>query len=316
MELDMVMNELSVATPARDVPAAREMMSGFIQTLLAARKKGIQVLRTNAEFNSALLAPDYPLSRWRNDAGVDQVERQYFRVLQTKAPYLVGHPEVEDKNQLYNFLLEESEAHGLGAAFHLEALAVSLRSEERWHFSRIELSVQWLDDSAEIKTKSITVTHASCADHVTEHDEWVAKRRRAAVRSGTDMWNRRSELWPSLIFCEGVAEQMSGLGERDQMLPQVWQRLNCLEGYCQKWQSGPFNRDALDCTASLESLPTLQQFAAERIFRCPDGRERLFEWHVKISLNAWRLHFFPLPEERRIIIGYIGPHLPTVRDPT
>ncbi len=32
--------------------------------------------------------------------------------------------------------------------------------------------------------------------------------------------------------------------------------------------------------------------------------------HVWIT-QSWRLHFFPVEGERRIIVGYIGEHLPT-----
>jgi hypothetical protein len=319
MELDIILNELSLHAPVQDIRTAREMMSSFIQTVIAARKKGITAFRAHADLNNELLAPDYPVNRWRNDREVNPDERRYFGRLQTKYPYLVGYKELADKNQLYSFTYEESRADGLGAAYHLEALSISFRSHERWHVSRINLVAEWMDEEDEgIRTENISINHVSCTDHITEHESWITERCRASIRSGTDMWNRRTDLWSSLIFCESVGSQLQSLGERDPMLPQVWRRLNCLQEYCQRWESGAFNKDELQCTASLESESTMQQaqYVRARTFHCPDGEDRVFEWHVKISLNAWRIYFYPLPSTKQIIVGYIGVHPKNTTNPT
>ncbi|MCI0528399.1 MAG: hypothetical protein L0Y56_13245, partial [Nitrospira sp.] len=66
---------------------------------------------------------------------------------------------------------------------------------------------------------------------------------------------------------------------------------------------------------SPESQATLQQFGRERTFRSPDGEERIFSWHVRLTPGSWRIYFFP-EEAGKMIVGYIGPHLPTVSYPT
>ena len=319
MELDLILNELSLSAPVQDIRAAREMMTTFIQTVIAARKKGVTAFRAHSDLNNELLSPDYPVSRWRNDREVNLDERRYFGRLQTKYPFLVGNKELADKNQLYSFMYEGHTVDGFGAAYHMEALSISFRSHDKWHVSRIELVAEWIEDGeGGIRSENISITHASCTDHVSEHEDWITERCRAAVRNGIDMWNRRADLWPSLIFCESVGSQLQELGERDPMLPQVWRRLNCLREYCQRWECGAFNKDELKCTASLESGPTMQQphLVRLRTFRCPDGVERVFEWHVKISLNAWRIYFLPLPETRQMIVGYVGPHPKNASNPT
>jgi hypothetical protein len=316
VELDLVLNELSIKTPVQDKLRAQQMMSDFIQTIRAARKKNIKTFRTHPEFNNEILAPDYPISRWRNDHEVDQVARAFFRTLQTKSPYLVEHDDLAEKNLLYSFKHEGDEAHGFGAAHHLDSLTISFRSQEKWHSSRIDILVEWLHDETEVRTRNATIPHVSIADHIGEHDAWIEKRHRASTRNGEEMWDRRGGLWSNLIFCKSVGKQMQELNAGDPMLPDVWQRLNYLQNYCENWVSGSFNKDLLNCAASLESLSVVQQFAKERTFRCPDGQDRFFEWHVKISRNAWRIHFHPLPDTKQIIIGYIGRHLPTANDPT
>ncbi|MCI0674045.1 MAG: hypothetical protein L0Y64_26665, partial [Myxococcaceae bacterium] len=55
------------------------------------------------------------------------------------------------------------------------------------------------------------------------------------------------------------------------------------------------------------------QFGAERIFLCPDGERRVFRLHSKVRVGEWRVYFIPDRESGRVTVGYIGPHLSTVR---
>jgi hypothetical protein len=54
----------------------------------------------------------------------------------------------------------------------------------------------------------------------------------------------------------------------------------------------------------------MAQYGSHRVFDCPDGQQRTFDWHMRCNPNEWRIHFSP--ERPRIFVGYIGPHLPTV----
>lgn len=317
MDLEMVLNELSLNAPAKDIPTARQWMLDLLRTLRAAVKCGVpRVLRTHREFQGTLLAPDYPLAAWRSDNNVAREERLYFKSLTTKAPFLADLPEIESNILAFEFTHNGEAAQGLGTAFLLEALAISVRSGSRWESNQIELEVKRLAEDADLITENVLVFHASHPDHERSHDTWIQKRLQTSVRDGTDMWDRRVSLFPALIFCDSVCRQVQGLQARDPMLRAVVKRLLEMETYCKDWNEGPFNPDDLPSKASTESVSTLQQYGAERTFRCPDGEERVFSWHVRLTPGAWRIHFFPKTEERKIIIGYIGSHLPTVSDPT
>ena len=89
MTLDMVLNELSLQTPAPNILIARQWMSSFIQTILSIKSQagGQASLRTQYEFHSTLLASDYPLKRWLNDSEVDREERRFIKTLATKSPF-------------------------------------------------------------------------------------------------------------------------------------------------------------------------------------------------------------------------------------
>ena len=88
MDLEMVLNELSLKTPASDIYTARQLMSGLIETLRQATANGVKrILRTSNEINSLELAPNYHIYQWRNDPEVDREESRFFRTLVTKAPF-------------------------------------------------------------------------------------------------------------------------------------------------------------------------------------------------------------------------------------
>jgi hypothetical protein len=147
MDLDMVLNELSLRSPAQDVYIARQQMSELLRTMRMAIKNGVnRVLRTHENFFSELLAPEYSIANWRNDANVDREERRYFSSLATKAPYWSDLQDLETKNayEVSEFRYHGVQADGLGFAYLLEALAMSLCSLSRnFHFA-IALTSPWL----------------------------------------------------------------------------------------------------------------------------------------------------------------------------
>lgn len=307
MALEMVLNDLSLQ-PAGDIYSARQWMSDFVQTVKTATSHRVsRVIRTQSDIFDVVLAENYPMRRWLNDGDVDRVARQYVKRLTTKAPFWDGLPDLYQRVQSSAFEYDEKAAHGLGIAYLLEGLALSLPSEECWNTARLSLNAL-LDEDGEIET--VSVIHASHPNHIGEHKEWIQERLRSDIEDGEDLWNRRSELLPSLKFCEGVDCQMSELSPT--MLRPVARRLFELDAYCYNWTEGGFDPDQFPARATPESQATLQRYEDERVFLCPDGVERLFSWHVRVTPGSWRIYFDPEPGPGAMFIGYIGPHLPTV----
>ncbi|MCA1995138.1 MAG: hypothetical protein LDL41_24275 [Coleofasciculus sp. S288] len=308
MDLEMVLNELSLQTPADNAQTARQRMSDLITTARAAAELGVNpTLRTHSEFYATVLAPDYSLSDWLIDRSVDREESRFI-LLSTKTPFLadIQDSEIEDRNLRSEFRYEGDLAEGLGIAYLLESLALSVSSEPRWESSSLVLDTTWLEDDENLNSETVTVFHASQVDHIQGHIAWIQNRLRTGVRNGLDLWNRRSELFPSLSFCETVSNQMQSLSSGNPMLRQVVKRLFELEDYCKSWTSGSFNPDNLPSKATPESETRLQKFRQELTFTCPDGEKRIFSLHLRMTPGAWRLHFCVELGPGQIIIGYIG----------
>lgn len=306
----MVLNELSLQTPAPDIPTAKQWMSELIQTLREATSSGVKrLLRTSNEINFIELAPKYPILKWRNEASRE--EKQFFTSLSTKAPFWTdASQEIQEQFDLSDVFYQGESARELGFVLLIDGLAVSFQSDSKWDCSCLDLQVSKLDEDGEIVDVVEEVKHASHRNHIQDHVDWIKKRLQVTVIDGQDLWNRRTELFPSLEFCDDVHDQLQNLSIKHPMLQNVAKRLFRLEEYCKCWITSRFSPDDVG-NCSPESQATLQQYPAERTFRCPDKEERLFSWHIKLA-NGWRIYFLPI-KPGKVIIGYVGVHLRTVK---
>jgi hypothetical protein len=319
MDLEMVFNELSIRPYAVNIPTARERMATLVNTIASAIRLSVKpILRTNEEFQSALIAPNYLLAQWRNDPEVERDLKALFNSVDAKTPFLrdISDTTVADRIGRSEFKYKAETATGLGVAYLIEGLAISLMSDQNWNNPVISLNVDILDDAGEVLSETVEIVHACNPDHTERHEGWIRNRTRTGVRDGVDLWNRRNELFPFLDICENVGSQILGLGSNNAKLRPVMKRLLELNDYAAQWEEGVFDASAIPSKVSRESESTLREYGNERSFYCPDGLTRLFSWHARLTPGAWRLHFFPDPSRRVIIIGYIGPKLPTVSDPT
>lgn len=307
MDLEMALNELSFHSPARNEETARQHMSGLLDTIRAATAHGVKRnlhIDRNINLSGLELAPNYPVARWLNDGLVNRDLRSYFRSLATKISYI---------NDLPEYIHQERQARGLGFAYQNDHLAISLGSDDCWCSGYVELEIRYLelDEFDELISELVQVKHACFPEHIDEHVDWIDKRITSDIHSGTDIWNRRDELFPHLQFCDSAGEQLDAMPYGDRMIIPILRSLRELEQFCNGWLDGsPFNPRAILGVVSPESEATLKKFSRERTFRCPDGEYVRFSWHMKINLDKWRIYFHPLGDKRQLIIGYIGPHLP------
>lgn len=319
MDFDLILNELSLQNPAPNEQVAQQRMSELIKTIKTVKAQGVKVsLRTQEDFHTTILAPNYPLRHWLNDA--DRDERLFIKILATKAPFSTDIAnskiqDIENNASLSEFRHQGEMAIGLGIAYVLNTIAISLLSQECWDCNRVKLEFRYLDEDGEIISESVEIIHASRSSHVEEHASLIQQNQERIyqnVSDGLEVWNRREELFPNLEFCDAVRKQLEDIRTGQLELQPVVSILFELHKCTKNWNNGYFNLDGYPIEESAESKPTLVKYFKERTFRCPDGKDRLFERHVKLRFCNWRIHF--LAEQPGIvIIGYIGRHLPTVK---
>jgi hypothetical protein len=220
--------------------------------------------------------------------------------------------------RLDEFLYQNDPAKGLGYAFQRDALALSLRSSSRWNYSRLELEYNQLDENDKLTSEIVEVRHASHSDHVQEHNGWIKqhvqelKHVEVPITDGADLWSRCEELFPSLQFCDSVGGALRSFHPGNSPFNSITRKLFDLEEYCKNWreQGGQFDPRNIPGKRHPESEATLNMYEQERTFLCPDGEKRVFTLHIWIT-EYWRLYYWPLLEQKKMIIGYIGGHLST-----
>lgn len=319
MNFDLILNELSLRNLASNEQIAQQIMSEFIKTIKAIKAQGMKVsLRTKDNFHTIILAPNYPIRRWLNNA--NEVDRVFIKTLATKTPFStdIVNPQIQDienNASLSEFIYQGELAIGLGVAHILNTIAISFLSEECWDCSRLELEFRCVDNNEELVQEKVEIIHVSRSSHVQEHVDLIQQikeRIRQGVDDGVELWDRREELFPNLEFCESVKKQLENIRTGQLELQPVVNTLSEMQKCCENWNEGYFNLENYPIEESGESKATLDRYTKERTFLCADGQERLFERHVKLRFCNWRIHFFA-EKPGKVIIGYVGRHLPTVK---
>jgi hypothetical protein len=309
--MELILNELS-AIQAPSLPEARAAMSSFVAVLVRGTAIGFErAIRASIDLGGHLLTAGYPVARWRNDPEVDQDERTFFRLITARFP--VDHGLADLRNALLGreYRYQGRPCVGLGAADVVDTVCISFALAEEWNSDRITVHHGFLNEATgEYEQDQVIVLHASAPTHMAAHEQWFVDRQRVIV-SGTDLYERRDELLPELVFCEEAASQLATLTAGHAMLHPVAKKLFSFQDYASTWNDGPFDPKQLPMKATPESESTMNEFGRDRDFKMPTGALISLPWHVRLTGLPWRIHFGWDVNNRTIIVGYIGRHLPT-----
>lgn len=313
MRIPLVFNELSAAsTVSNSIWEGRQRMSDMLKAITLAKNKGMSSgvcgLRQGAL--NIVLAPEYSAQKWRNDREVNRDERELLRVYATKDPPI---PERDD-SVVREVRCGGDAGNGLLHAQRSGLMTISIRSNEVWDSPTLQVTVDQLGTATVDRTDE-EIPNACREQHVESNDAWIRKRLRDSLpNTATDLNAWVQDNVPHLLFCPKWADSV----QRSQdMARAVAGELAELEAYVAEWGSDLFDsrQHPYPGDTSPDSSPTLQRYYVCRTFPCPDGVSRVFSQHLKLY-DAWRIYIFPRPDQGRCYVGYAGPHLPTVNDPT
>ncbi len=313
MEIEMVFNELSAVNPANDKFQSRDLMSQLVMTLQAATKRGVsRILRTQEDINLLELAPEYTVSKWRNDPEVDLETKRFMRSLMNKAPYYQDTiAEIKSRFDLADVSFKGQKSEGLRFAAITNSIAISLASNSDWNKSTLLLDLEQINDD-DIISSSIEIKHASSKQHIEEITSWIRAQLSSDVRDGKQLWLDRSKLFDRIDFCDSVENQLIEILSGDPKLRCIANIFSELNQRCQIWTDGSLDLKGLDESGESESTMNNKSYRDKRIFKCPDGEKRVFDRHIKLRVFNWRIHFLA-ETPGRVVIGYIGTHLPTTK---
>lgn len=261
---------------------------------------------------SVSLYNGYGIAQWLSDNSVSVNQRQFFRrFLDKHCRYykdqsVVGEFSVSIDNQYYK---------AIGCAFALEHnhVLLSLPTNAFWKNKVISGEYSSLNDAGELQTVDCAVDNVWTG---TPHEEIISAHRKelsSDISSGQDLWDKREQLYPNLVFCESIKDQLFEDSEKYHIIA-IMKKLDRFQEYFSNCDSSydpkELGMDARTESATVKSEPDLRNY---RKFRMPNGNEEFFFDHVGFTgkYTGGRIYFLPDNPNNRCYIGYIGRHLPT-----
>jgi hypothetical protein len=302
--MDLFFNELSLEQVDHRAKA-HTLFEALGKCYQSAAVHGFKEIKVPNVFFGHTFAEAYTFFEWANDRDFDPDLRTLLKSKITTTPSIeeLYEKNWEDKQSFAMFQLEGRDALGLGAAssYVFDSIAISLSTQERWDESMINLKV--LTDEGE---QNCEVRHVSKAEHLAVHINWLEQKKKNELRNGQQLWLKRHEHFPNLDFCEHIRGQLMPYGGNQPEFIQLRKRLLELEVYASQRASGEFDPDQIPSKTTPESETRLRDFANELNRLCTDGETREFNWHVRFTPGAGRIHFYPLEDSQVIIIGNIA----------
>ena len=312
---ELVLNELSfrklphgLLPAADDVVTSRHLMDQFLRCFrLGLSRKWVDGLRVDDSFSFLELSSGYSLFDWRNDPAVNRDERIFFKRLVTATPYL-KHTESE-------ILFAGLPAYGMSSCVHKNGLVLSWASDEPWRAPEVNAICRRLQENGDLLNEGIYIRQVSTEDHWSSHADWVRQALIDTIRIGTDILEAAKRLYPHLEFCRTAVDQIHGLRGSEKYFDWIISSFVKAEDECATWSIGDFPHSRLPGPASGEShsVHADKRLIAMRTFQTPDGRTLIFDQHMKNRAENYRIHYYFDAPRRRLIVGYVGPHLETAR---
>ncbi|MFD6731150.1 hypothetical protein ACFWDZ_08605 [Micromonospora aurantiaca] len=302
MPLLLVLNELSY----RETKARREEISdslrGLVRLLRKVREHRTDVaLVTERAFFDLNLGDDYSVREWAGD-GRNRDWLRYLLGMRQRAPFRdVAPADLRDGTEYFH---DGRAAEGLGTAYQVGGLAVSLSLAEPWEETRLKLSQHGLaeDDAGtvEVTRTDVDVRHAARSEHVEQHRQWLCDSELTRIHTGVELWDARDDIFPHLRFLPRVAHDLRRLTPA--WLHPVKERLAELELATAAWTP------TLDAAPQWRSKVTPESDTRKALchFEDTDGTSQLFDWHARFTPGAGRLHFRMDRSRQQLVVAYIG----------
>lgn len=302
----LTFNELSFGG-CGDHTEANRAFDNLKQTVSLARLRGVSVaIRVRSDFWQQRLYGQVTFAEFINSRSKD--DKAWLRRAVTGISYVDSY--LSSLSEAFEFSCQGSSCTGLGVAFLENSLTVGLNPSEARRL--VPLTVVRLQEPADITESSVEVGNLANGECVAFFDPQIRERILREFKNGQDVLEQRANALSSLEFCTDAERTIASLSGSEPVFAHVIHHLYLLNLTTATWTSGRF-ADALGVRCSEESNPTLQKYG--RKFTCPDGTVRDFSWHTKIGPLSWRIHFIHDSQRKRVLIGYVGGHLPTVSDP-
>ncbi|WP_413586043.1 hypothetical protein [Bdellovibrio sp. HCB274] len=316
MQLEYILNELSIRELFPTPGDAHAIMDVFIDVVMASRSSGVKPnVRTHVKINQIELSSGYYISNWAADQSINREKRLYIHTLLTKNPLLKELPDplCEDIKET-SVKVYRTHGDGVTVSYLTDNPVISFNTDPKWDVPLLDIEVEQLktgdQGNPEIVQHTSTLINFSTLQSFQANRTKIQQIHLRRFATIEDFWARKGDVYPHLTFSPEVKDQLAGYTTpQQQFFQQAMMRLNEINNYCQTWSSGPCTILSDIPNISPESLSTMQAYGELRKFPDDSGSYKLCELHARITPGPGRIHFYPLPDQKKIFIGYIGPKL-------
>ncbi len=297
------LNELSFPAGTVDTEVAEAAVLGLAKTLQALRR-----IQSGAALHSSVPLTSIPLGegRWLGTVmaeGRNRDEWRFLRGFENRAPFRVGLGTAFGLEAEYHY--GNAPAEGLGLSHSVGSLGVSFANEP-WLVPTVALLRISLDENGEFDEQDVEVHHAVTPDHVISHEDWLRRMPAEQVRDGDELWARRGEIFPHLLFLPRVEAHLRAFKAGEVRLASARHALMDLEIATARWAS----KEAAMPTFLTKTTPEKEQRSKLFYFNDLSGVERCFDWHSRYTPGAGRVHFWCDRSSGRLTIAHVGEKVP------
>lgn len=314
MPLQLFLNELSIPREKLARPVEVKLLKQLVSTVRAARRiDGALFLNSEVPLANFPLGQGTTIASVRND-GECVEESLYLKAINNRAPLKLivndanwVDPDVCEYKLCPSAAVGSGEvALGLGFAHLFNGLGVSLQSHDFWNARVVDLSLTKMDNDGTLISQEIEVRNANSEAAINHHSESLRETLITIVHDGKDLWQRRSELLPNLIFAPRTQAQLESLMHGEPVFEQVWIKLSGMDRAIEAWKisDGPHPMFPFKVNPESRNRQKLTEF------RDANGVKRIFSDHCFFTPIEGRIHFIveTMPN-RHAIIGHIGQKL-------
>lgn len=299
----MYLNEKSWETKDISPYAIRNALVEFVRLYAAlAGKYGLSAVYVSAKEEPYLRSVTYTVAKWLSETD-RECKELFLSFWQRRVIY---QPEDE-----YEAVFDSASIPGAAEAILNDSFLISLQSEEKWQCDTLPFRFYSLLTDQETLEEVPNVFAAHQLDQESFHSI-LMRMHTASVYSYEELWRKRGELFPHLVFCPSVQRDLRQL--ETMYLAQIMRKLLELNHYAGLYGAEPFQPGLLSRT-TVESEETLKQYKKEHTFTDETGAEYIASWHMRFTGIAGRIFFLPDYHDGRFLVCYIGKKLPNVTYP-
>jgi hypothetical protein len=312
MQLEYILNEISLRPVPSSIDEAKIMMDAFIGVVIQSRAIGVKAnIRAHANISEIEIYPNYFISNWCKDESVPKEKRHYVLKLLTSHPILSELPDqvIEDIKET-EVSFESEPGVGLAVGFLTDNPILSFNTAVKWQPSSLEVQVSQLkknhQSQVEIVSTNATLLNISSLDSLSENKEEIFILASSRFLDIADFWSRKGDVFPFLRFSPDILDRIQYLTPRSQFFQQAMMRLLEINKYCESWDGKEFSIAECIPNVTPESKSTMQAHGDKRLFKDDTGQLLICEWHARFTPGPGRIHFCRMKDTNTLFIGYLG----------